>query len=1044
MENLFRYFIKNNRLTYLITLAVLFAGYFAYSTMNLDLMPKVDFGQTYISAIYPGASPEDVERQVTNKIEEKLKTVSGIKKTTSNSMQNRSFVQIWIDPDVKDQKLVQEEIRAAVDRINDFPPEMTERPKVSALDSSIFPIVEIGLSGNYSYKELWERAFKFENKLKNTQGVSHLQSYGYEAKEILIEVNSKKLDHYEIGLGQIYQSIQTRNQSSSSGSTLSHLDKKNIVTKSQFRDPFEVGDVIIKSSFEGLKIKVKDLAVITEGFEKPLSLSRTNGKESINFIVFKTDYADITQTVEKIKELSNQFKKENPGLNISFINDTSKVVNNRFSVLTSNGIQGLVLIWIVLTIFLSFNTSLFVSLGIPVSMAGVLVVLKLYGLSLDAISLSGMIIVLGLMVDDAVIISENIHRHHEEFKKNPIDAAVDGLKEIVAPVMATVFVTVMAFAPMFFMKGLMGKFIFVIPLVVLVSMVVGLFEGIFLLPAHLVHGLEKGEGFESKRKKWFYIFKNKFHQSLSWVLARRKKVIVIYFLLLFGTILFTIKFVDFILFPGSTADRVFVHIQVPPGSSLEANRDKTAQMEKFIDQLPKEEGINYVTRIGMYTTQHAGPKPSENLSTIEMDLLPYGKRKKTPMEIVDLLKEKSKSLKGFDSITFEMIEGGPPMGSPVAIKIIGKDEVERKKMADEVFNYLKTIPGVKSPDRDDKVGKSEIRVELNHPKLSLVGLDVPSVTNTLRMAYDGLEVTEGRFGPHDISFRMVLDQETRSNEKMIGNIKVLNNMGKLIPLREVADFKGDKESMGEIRHYNGEPAISISSDVDKSITTPMVVTNKVLEKFKNNSKFTSSRIVIGGEAEETMESLESLGITFLISIICIYFILVHLFDSFIQPLYVLLAVTFGIIGVCISFFFHGEPLGFMALLGVVGLSGIVVNDAIVLVDFVNNLRKSKLDKPIEEIVAAGTADRLRQGLVTTVSAIVGVLPMAYGIGGADIFMVPMALAMGYGLIFAVTMNLYVLPCVYLEGEEFFRRIFSWRKKKTGSRMALPDQQEQAT
>ncbi len=1042
MESIFRYFIKNNRLTFLITLVIVLGGYFSYSGMNLDLMPKVDFGQTIITSIYPGASAEDVERHVTNKIEDQLKSVSGIKKTISSSIENSSFVQIWIDPNVRDIKQVNEDIKNAVDNIVDFPSAMDKRPVVKSLDSSIFPVIEVGISANIPYKDLWELAHTYEKRLKAITGVSHLESYGYNAKEVQIEVSSKKLDQYQIGLAQIVGAIQNRNQRSSSGALLSYSEEKSVVTRSEFRHPMEVSDVIVKSSFEGFQVKVKDLAIVSEGFEKPRVLSRSNGKDSINFIVYKTEYADITETVKDIKKMSDEFLAQNKNIEIIYSNDTAKIVSNRFWVLVSNGIQGLLLIWIVLSLFLSFDISLWVSLGIPVSLAGVLIVLNIMGFSLDAVSLSGMIIVLGIMVDDAVIVSENIHRHRTELGKSPLDAAIDGLKEVAHPVVATVLVTICAFGPMFFMKGLMGKFIFVIPLVVTVSMAVGVLEALFLMPSHLIHGLEKGVNFESKRMKWYFWMKNHFHQSLLKVLAHRKKVVIGFFVFLSLTYVFAFNFMDFILFPNSTAERVFVHLEVPAGSSLEANLDKTKEVEKIIGRLPKDEVLSFVTRIGVHTSENEFPKTSNNLTTIEMNLLPFGERKRTASEIVEILKKDLKNISGFDSITYEMIEGGPPMGSPIGLKIVGVNDNERNLMADEVFNYLKTIPGVKSIDRDDKKGKSELRIDLNYAETSKLGIDIPAVSNTLRMAYDGLEVTEGRFNGQDVGFRVILEKDARSGEKRIENLKVVNDMGRLIPLGQLAKFETNHDSVGEILHYNGETAITISGDIEKGVTSSLDVTNLVVNKFKNSDKFKDARIIVTGEAEETVESLESLGITFIIALFAIYFILVHLFDSFIQPFYVLLAVSFGTIGVTFTFFLHGEPFGFMAVLGVVGLSGIVVNDAIVLVDFVNNLRKTKLDRPIENIVAEGAADRLRQGLVTTVSAMVGVLPMAYGIGGADVFMVPMALAMGYGLLFAVLMNLYILPCVYLTGEEVFGKFFKRKKKVAVSNLPLGQQPSQ--
>lgn len=1029
MKSLFRYFAGNHILANVMAIIIIVLGTMAFIGINRDINPKVDFGKMRIDTIYPGASSRDVELNVTNKIEKELEGVTGIKKYTSVSMENQSSIKIEIDSSVSNMEDVKRDIRRAVDQVNDLPQEVDKAPLITEIKSSIFPVVEVGISSDkISYKDLRDIAKSFEKKLKSIRGVSRLDRFNYNAREIKIEVSPESMDHYGISLTEIMQAIKMRNIRASGGQFESYLNGKNIVTLSQFENPMEVGDVIVKSNFEGLLIKVKDLAIYKDDFKKPTVISKMNGKQAISFVVFKSDYADIVTVVDEVRALVKDEQKYLPkDIDFIFSNDVSKKVKNRFDIVGSNGIIGLILVLIILTLFLNFKSAFWVAMGIPLTIFGVVFTMNFMGLSLDALSLAAMIIVIGIIVDDAIIITENIYRHKQELNKDPITAAVDGLSEVFWPVLTTILTTFFAFAPMFFMKGVMGKFIYVIPFVISLALFISLFEATLILPAHIVTGVKKLKDQASGGDDWFLKIRNPFIRILKKILKHRYLCISFFVISLISSLFYCVNYMDFILFPSSTAERFFVNVEMERGISIDANLERLKKIENIVKKLPSTELDSYVTRAGLNAYDHHGKKEGINLGTVEVNLLPFGKRKRAANFIVEELRPKIEKLKGFKSLTFVIAEGGPPVGNPVTVGIVGADDKKRGELATKVLSFLKTVPGTKDLEKDDKEGRDQLNIVIDYEKLSILGLNVSSVAQTVRAAYDGQVITSLRQGDEDIDFRVLLKKESREKENNIGELLVANNRGKLIPLKNIAKFK-IRSGRQDIKHFNGDRSITITGEVDKAVTTPTKVANKLKSDFNLSKDWRGMNFIVGGEAQETEQSLKSLIFTFSVAFFLIYFLLILLFKSFFQPLYVMSAIPFGLMGIIISFALHNEPLGFLAILGVVGLIGVVVNDSLVLVDHLNQMRKEKPDMDFLELVSIGTGDRLRAITVTTITTVAGLLPLAYGIGGADPFMMPMALALGYGLIFATPLTLVFVPCLILIGEDISDLIKSKNKR----------------
>jgi multidrug efflux pump subunit AcrB len=389
-----------------------------------------------------------------------------------------------------------------------------------------------------------------------------------------------------------------------------------------------------------------------------------------------------------------------------------------------------------------------------------------------------------------------------------------------------------------------------------------------------------------------------------------------------------------------------------------------------------------------------------------------------------------------------MIEtGGPPVGRPISIQIVGWNDVHRSQVADTLVAFLNGIEGVKDVQRDDKKGKAQVEIKVNHDRLARVGLTVADIAQNVRIAYDGEVVTSVRYGDEDVGFRVLLEEETRKKLDYIKELPIPNRQGRLIPLKEVAWLETGP-GPADYRHYKGERALTVEADVDQSITTPLDVTDAVFEHFDLDKEWPGTRFVLGGEVMETEESMAGLMKTFAIAAVAIYFLLVLLFNSFTQPFTVMVAIPFGLVGVIIAFVLHGEPMSFVGMLGVIGLAGVVVNDSLVLVNHINQLRRENPDKSVRSLVSQGTADRLRPVILTTLTTVAALIPLAYGFGGTDPFMRSAALALGYGLLFATPLTLALVPSLYLVrydiGRGLGKIVRRRRKEKSGTVRASQD------
>lgn len=1022
MKSVFKFFTERHLLANALAAMILLVGLYSLFQINREEFPNMDTGMVTVRATYRGASAEDVELQVTNKLEDALNSIVGIKRMSSTSRENSAMIFMQLDEDA-DSDDVYAEIVDAIAGVNSLPDDV--EPRVSQMNPGMRSIMQFGLSSQtLEYRELREYAHELEKKLLDVPGVAQVGLNGYLAREVRIEVSSDDLMRYGISLNDVTQAIAAHNVRTASGTLETPTGEKNVITLARFENPMDVGEVIIRSYASGGVLRVKDVATIADTFKEQSVQRRINGRSAIVINVTKSPNADIIRTADAVNALIEQEKASLPPDTIDFLvtRDDSNNIRDKFNIVKNNGAIGLILVLLTLTAFLSLHTSIWVAMGIPVSLMGVMIILPIFNVELDSITMSAMVLVIGIIVDDAIVIAENIFQHRERGEA-PLEAAVNGLHEVAMPVFTTIATTILAFIPMFFIKGMLGRFIYVVPLTVIVALSASMLESYFILPAHLLPGLH-GNKHKKIGRAWFRPVRDAFERLLHTLLPLRYVWLFTACLLLAGALYYGTTNLRFVLFArrGGTIDTIRLTIELPAGTPIETTVARVEELERIIATFPKTEIAAYESTIGA-----GGFREAEGTQRARVTLYfpPSSELTRSIEEINRDVQAKTVHVEG---LTTGRTWRGFSTGEAIEILVKGGSKAARSQAAEDVMTFLGGIPGVSDLDRDDKIGNEEL---ILHPKFALLtryGLTVSDIAQNVRTLSEGQIATSTRYGDEDVDFRVVLQEGNRLSSDSFQQIKITNRQGETINLAEVVDFELHS-GLYAIYHEDGEPTITITGDVDEDALTPLEVMEVVEEhfNFQRMRAYPAVRLDIGGEAADSRQAMFDILLSFLLAVAGIYFLLMLLFESLTQPFIVLITIPFGIIGVILAFILHGiTQASFFASIGLVGLAGVVVNDALVMVAHLNHLRRQYKGRDMTAIIAEGAANRLRPVILTTVTTVAGLMPLTYGIGGEDAMMAPMAMALGYGLLFATPITLLLLPCLYLIRHDFevlFSRIF---------------------
>ena len=1046
--NLPEFSVRNSLLANLLCLLLVAAGIVALVQTQREAFPSVDFDMVLITTIYPGAPPLEVEKLVTVPIEKELREVTGIDEIKSTSRENVSVINVQLDPNVKNKRKVVNDIQRAVDRVQNLPTEMEDDPVVFELTTDETPVILVSLSGLLSEHDLQEQADMLEDRILDLIGVASVVRKGWRDDEVWVEVDPKQMFDAHISFQEVMSALERKNINLPAGKTTQGREEFNIRTTAEFRTPEEIENVIIRANDVGNWLRVKDVATVREAYEDEDTISKTVGTRAIQMLVTKRGNADIIDTVEEINKTVESFRKNAPPeLKLTFSDDISFYVKRRLRVLTRNGYIGFILVVISLMIFLNRPVAIFTALGIPISLLTTLAVMAYLGITVNLISMFGLIIVLGMLVDDGIIIAENCYRYVEE-GMNPRDAAIRGASEVLRPVTGTILTTIAAFAPLLFMGGIIGKFVSAIPKVVIIALLASMIEAFIILPSHMADFVKKPPpGRRPKKEKpWFKRLLGFYTRLLNRAISRRYLFAGCFVLTLFVALYLAFGVMKFILFPGSAIEIFYIRGEAPVGTALEQTEKLFEPIEKLVSEMPPEHLDNFTTIIGAIEAEADDPyaKYASHVGQVTVFLTPAQGRTKTAEHMIDELRKKTKDIEGFERLYYERVKPGPPTGKAIQVTIRGEDYEVLERIGDEFKAHLATIDGttyMSAPARamiwvrslfdpeirqkyeskkaaqdvtdDHEPGKGEIRVVVDEDAAAMTFLTPGAIARSVRNAFEGGTATtiKPTKAEEEIDVVVRLPEKYRNSMEVFEKLLIPNTRDNLVPLTRVARVE-KLPGVSEIRHLDGKRALTVAGDVDEKLATSNQINSDLARRFGDiPERYPGYSVHYGGEEEDTQESIANLLRSFLLALLLIFLILATTFRSLIQPFIVLLAIPFGLIGVVFAFLLHGQPFSFMALLGVVGLTGVVVNDSIVLVDFINKARVQNGKSRRDSLIEAGRL-RLRPVILTTVTTIGGLVPLAYGIGGGDPFLAPAALAIAWGLAFATILTLFFIPCVY--------------------------------
>jgi len=1012
MNSLVLFFLQRSLLVKLMFLSVFIFGINRMLTIQKEGFPSVDLNKVTVNTVYPGASAEDVELNVTTQLEEKIQEVNGLYEIISTSRENFSAIIINADEDADAQELavIVTDIKSAVDQTRDLPLDLEELPVVDVVSTSDTPIISINLFGEH--EKLRTVLPILERGIESLSGVSGVDKIGFYDREMHIEIDPGKAKNLRISLSDVLVAIESRNLRTTGGTLESYMNEQTVISLNKFNNPQEVEDVILRANISGQVVRIKDIATVKLREKDENFIVRNEGKPGMNLVVRKKKKADIIKTLDYVKKyMAKQPLLE--GVGYSYSNDTSARTRLRLQVLGGNALLGFALVTVILMLALNRQAAFWTAMSVPFSLLGSFILLPYFGVTINAISLAGFVLVLGLLVDDAIVVAEKI-THYREKGLSAKEAALKGTIAMWRPVTVASMTTILAFSPMFSLGGMPGKFAWAIPAVVIVALLVSLFECFFLLPHHLSSGrFVKNKG----KANWILTLEERYGMLLEHLLHWRYLVLLIMIMILLSSIFLVKSSMKFQLFPQDGVEQFYIKLEMQRGASLAATEARLIELEEYIQRLPRSELESFATRVGTLSTD-----PSKNRGDhshwgiISVFLTGEAHRDRTADDIIRELR-KSIPAQNNESLLFDKKRVGPAIGKPAEIRISTNNDALRESTASKIMQFIKKLPGVVDVETDNKPGKDQLIVNIDHKKLAEVGLKVKDVADALRVTYDGALVSSTTNVEETIEYRVIVDPKFRNSEDMLFKIPVKNNSGQVLNLNDVLSLSHGRGPL-EFQHINGIRTETVSADLNPVVTSPAIIKNKVYEHFKETwSKHPKMNVAFAGEAREQKKIFGGFLTAGIVALVSIYLVVALLLNSPGQAVIVMSTIPFAIIGVIWAFYAHGMPLSFFSTMGTLGLIGVVVNDTIIMVTEVNRELAENLKGNLVRTVVSGAKDRLRPVLLTTFTTVAGLLPTAYGIGGKDGLIMPLTMAMAYGLLFATLITLVLTPALLIIGHD---------------------------
>ena len=998
----------------LLMVVFLVGGLIFAGQIKKEVFPDFELDYVTISMAYPGASPEEVERGIILAIEEAVQGLDDIKQVTAVANEGSGTVTVEV-VEGKNIQQVAQDVRNAVDRITSFPDE-AEDARVTIAQRKRY-VVSLALFGDQGETILRETAEMVRDRLLQDPGITQVELSGIRDYEISISVPQAKLRAYGLTLEQIAQTIRRAAVELPGGSI--KTDSGDVLVRMTERRDFgpEFGRIPIITTNDGTQVLLTDIAEVVDGFEDTDSFATYNGHRAILIDVYRIGDQTPLEVSETVREKLAEIRPDlSPGIDLVARNDRSDIYRQRMDLMLRNGFFGLSLVFILLAIFLEPRLAFWVSLGIPISILGSLFFLSAAGVSINIISMFAFIITLGIVVDDAIVAGENMYNHHQSGKPW-FEAAVAGTREIFMPVTFSVLTNIVAFAPLFFVSGFMGKVFSQIPVVVVAVFAVSLIESLLILPAHIGHCKPRSEtglfGWVLRQQQRFsdrfsHLVRTRYGPLLDLALRYRYITISIGAVVLMLTVSYVKSGrMGFELFPKIESDYAMVTAVLPYGSAVRKTEAIQQILVEKAQQLTAENGGNALAE-GIFAEING------NRAEVRIYLTPPGVRPLSTAQLTALWRERVGRLTGLESLKFESDAGGPGRGAAIAVELSHRNVETLAQASAEVAETLRFYPNVTDIDDGYSPGKQQIDFKIR-PEARSLGLRAQEVARQLRHAYYGAEALRQQRGRNEVKVMVRLPKEERVSEHNLEEMILRTPAGKEIPLLEAVNIKRGR-AYTSIDRRNGRRVVTVTADVRPRSQADQVLgslTGETLPALQE--KYPGLTYSFEGRQADRRESMQSLTRGLMMALLVIYAMLAIPFNSFIQPLIIMISIPFGIVGAVIGHLIMGYSLSVMSMFGVVALSGVVINDSLVLIDFANRMRQG--GEGCHGAIHHAGIHRFRPILLTTLTTFGGLAPMIFETSRQARFLIPMALSLGFGILFATVITLILVPCLYMVVED---------------------------
>ena len=1044
-QGILSWFASNHVAANLLMLLIVVAGLFSLHSTRLEVFPEMSLDMINIMVPYLGASPSDVEEGVCLRIEEAIAGVDGIKRMTSTAGEGMGSMLVEVE-EFADVKEVLDDVKAEIDTIITFPKE-TEKPIISELKTR-FKVISIVLYGDVSEQALRTLADQVRDDITAKKNITHVTISGVRPYEISIEVSEENLRRYNLSFDQVTRAVRNSSLDIPAGSVKTSGGEILIRTKGQKYYGLEFEKVIVVTRNDGTQIRLSDIATVRDEFQDMDLSARFDGKRCASIQVSRTGEQDALDVARTVKEYVREKRNSLPaGMSLALWEDDTEFLRARLSLLTRNGYIGLVLVFVCLTCFLNVRLAFWTTVGILISFLGAFWMMPQFGVTINMMSLFALIMVLGLVVDDAIVVGENIFSYRQQ-GLDRLDAAIKGVREMCWPVIAAVLTTVIAFIPLAYTSGIMGKILRVLPIVVISVLSFSLVEALLILPAHLSSKRGRpGKGIRRFTDKINDFTDRGLKSFVNGPFARfvERAVRWRYVTLAFGVAIFLTTvgvvaggYIKFVFFDAIEADNVVALLRMPLGTPVEqtmavAERIEAAAFDT-IEEFDNEIGGNISLRKHIATTIGAHPTVGRggpvqvdlggggqsHLAEVNIELLGAEDRDLSSTTVKNRWRELVGEVAGASSLKF--ISEFASTGDPINVELSHHDFDVLLAASEKLKGILRDYTGVGDIQDDFEPGKGELKLKLKDTG-RMLGLTLSDLARQVRQGFYGDEVQRVQRGRDDIRVMVRYPQAERRSLADVENMRIRLPDGTEIPFDTVAEVQYGR-GYSAIKRIDRRRVVSVSADVDRTLANANVINRDLLAGVLPElaHEFSGLQYRFAGEQREMNESLGSLKINFIIAMLAIYGLLAVQFKSYSQPAIIMSAIPFGIVGATIGHLLMGYNLGIMSMFGVVALSGVVVNDSLIMIDLINRERRSGIE--LHQVLRDCAIRRFRPIMLTTVTTFFGLLPMIAERSLQARFLIPMAISLAFGVMFATCITLVLVPSLYMILEDVKSRIFA--------------------